>query len=649
MNEDYLQDFIRESEENIVDLNNSLLALEDDPSDQEAMDQIFRTAHTLKGNFSAMGFEGPGALAHAIEDLLDEIKDGNLVVTAEVMDSIFEGVDAIEAAINQIEADGTASVETETTIDAIRSHLGGQATPADGTTTPANDGAPLDRVLAEVSTDDWSSSTAVVHAHVTLEDSDMPGVDGMLVLDDIADSLALIDTVPPANVIEDGEHDGEFHAFVETDEIEPVESTVAGLTKVESIEATVVDLDDLPDTPAQDSDTRTEPSEVTEDSAAHSVDEIKSVRVDVDQLDELYNRIEQLVTSRIKLRRSVEDGNIETTIDNLDELDKISSSLQGTVMDMRLIPLKKVVNTFPRMVRDIAREQGKEVDFEMTGTDIELDRTILDEISDPLMHVLRNAIDHGIEPPDIREATDKPREGEIRLRAKRERDYVTITVSDDGGGLDAEALREKALEKGIKSESELSAMDESAVHGLIFHPGFSTTDEVTDVSGRGVGMDVVKNTVNRLDGAVSVESIPSEGTTIQLRLPVTVAIVRVLFVEVDGEEYGIPIKTVDEITRPTGIETVNGEPVIDHDGTVYPVISLRSALEGGPPRTNGDGMLLRIRESERPVALRCDTVKHQEEVVIKPLEGSLGNVDGVGGTAVIGDGNVIPILDVGTL
>lgn len=318
-------------------------------------------------------------------------------------------------------------------------------------------------------------------------------------------------------------------------------------------------------------------------------------------------------------------------------------------MDMRLIPLRKVVNTFPRLVRDIARSQGKQVDFSMAGTDIELDRTILDEISDPLMHVLRNAVDHGIESPAEREASGKSSEGTIRLRASRERDHVEVAVEDDGAGLDPDAIRRKAVEKGVRSESELESMDDEEVFDLIFHPGFSTSEEVTDVSGRGVGMDVVKSTVNRLDGSVSVTSAPGEGTTVTLRLPVTVAIVRVLFIEVADRVYGLPIKSIDEITRAGSFDTVNGQEVIDHDDVIYPVLDLRERLTDAAPKENGDGMLLRIRESDRAVALRCDAVDRQEEVVIKPLEGELKDVPGMSGTAVVGDGKVVPIIDVVSL
>jgi two-component system chemotaxis sensor kinase CheA len=318
-------------------------------------------------------------------------------------------------------------------------------------------------------------------------------------------------------------------------------------------------------------------------------------------------------------------------------------------MDMRLVPMKKIVGKFPRLVRDLAREQDKQINFVTEGDDVELDRTILTEISDPLMHLLRNAVDHGIEPPEVREQNGKDPEGTITLSAERERDRVLIRVEDDGGGIDRDAVRQKAVEKGIKTREEVDAMPDEEVEDLVFHPGFSTNEEVTDVSGRGVGMDVVRDTVTRLDGSVSVSSTPGEGTTFTMELPVTVAIVKVLFVESGGEEYGIPIKTVDEISRMRSVQNVDGEEVITYDETVYPLVRLGDALNVPGQTKNGDGMLVRIRDSERQVAIHCDDVRGQEEVVVKPFEGILSGIPGLSGAAVLGEGDVVTILDVATL
>jgi two-component system chemotaxis sensor kinase CheA len=665
MSEEYVQAFVHESEEQLTDLNNSLLALESDPDDREAMDDIFRTAHTLKGNFGAMGYDEASDLAHAIEDLLDELREGEMAVTPEVMDLVFAGVDRLELAVESIDEDGTVDVETTDLEDDIRTVIeAGGATGGDADA----DAEPE----TETDANDDADQVDTFEVTVAVGDSEMKGVDGMLVLEAIREECDLVDATPDPEAIEDGEYDEGFDLVVASTTADELRATLDRVSAIEDAtlsQAGIEDEDD--DTASGEADAEGEAddadAEAADDEAADdeadaggagdrttgetngSSREISSVRVDVDQLDDLHGLVEQLVTSRIKLRRAVDDGDVGGATDTLGELDKITGSLQNTVMDMRLIPMRKVISKFPRLVRDLAREQGKEIDFRMEGQDIELDRTILTEISDPLMHILRNAVDHGIEPPEKRERAGKDREGTIELRASRERDHVTVTVEDDGRGLDVDELRRKAAEKGVRSEAELDSMEDSEVYDLVFHPGFSTADEVTDVSGRGVGMDVVHSTVKQLDGSVNVESEHGEGTTVTLRLPVTVAIVKVLFVEVGEEEYGVPIKNIDEVSRIPEIETINEQPMIEHDEDIYPVVDLATELDVPGETKNGDGMLLRIRKSERRAALRCDAVNKQEEVVVKPLEGVLSGIPGLSGTAVLGDGNIVPILDVVTL
>ncbi|MFB6281157.1 MAG: ATP-binding protein [Haloferacaceae archaeon] len=689
MNDDYLDAFVRESEESITELNNSLLALESDPGDEEAMDRVFRTAHTLKGNFGAMGFAGASDLAHAIEDLLDAIREGEIEATPAVMDEVFEGVDRIETILDEIERDGEPSTEVEDRVTAIRATLAeGPDAADDGPASGGNDDAGPDGGA------DGGDATDGDERRIRVEmgDTDMPGVDAMLALETAENDVGIRETDPPRDLVEEGSFEDGFEVVVDADEAEAAVGALSAARQTATVEPVGAgdpagagdadggadagtDADD--DAGAADDDNagaadeddaeaagdgEAEPADGGGDAGAAgddvSTDDIKSVRVDVEQLDDLYGLVEQLVTSRIKLRRAVETGDGSAT-ENLDELDKITTSLQDTVMDMRLIPVKRAVNTFPRLVRDLARDLDKQVDFRMEGTDVELDRTILDEISDPLMHVIRNAVDHGIEPPEVRERKGKPPTGTVRLRAERERDSVTITVEDDGAGLDPDEIREEALTQGIRDRTEIEAMDDSEVYDLVYHPGFSTSDEVTDVSGRGVGMDVVHETVARLDGDVSVESEPDEGTTVTVELPVSMAIVKVLFVTVEGREYGIPIKNIEEVSREFAVETIRGREVVSHDDDAYPVIDLSEALATDDHRadraaaaTDGgrtEEMYIRIRDDVRRVVLRCGRVTQQEEVVIKPFQGRLSDTDGLSGTAVIGDGNVVPIIDVTTL
>ena len=755
--------FVAEAEDGVTDLNNALLALEADPEDAEAMDDVFRVAHTLKGNAAAMGYEDVSDFGHALEDLLDAVRQGDREVTPELMDLLFEGVDAVEAMVSEIADTGDVSTDPsdlESRLREMEEHgtVGGDAdgddAGADDSADPeaaaeddADDGAEsdADEEVPDVSVPEPPAAAAdlpdpVAYADVTIGDAQMPGVDAALVLQALDEQFDGHVTDPAPEALEDGEYDESFDAFVGGDDPEVVAEGLRALTQVEAATAVAVggddatesadsdaesadadaeaealepadadsvedDAEDAPEPAATDADEETEPSddggdaEQSDDaespsddsgssggSDSKSGDEIKSIRVDVDQVDELYGLVEQLVTSRIKLRREIEGTDAES--DALDELDKLASSLQDTAMDMRLIPFSQVSDSFPRLVRDISRDLDKRIDFEIEGDDVELDRTILTEMRDPLVHVLRNAVDHGIESPAEREAAGKDPTGHVSLTAERERDHVIIEVSDDGGGLDPDQLREKAVDEDVKSREAVEAMEDDEVYDLVFHPGFSTAEEVTDVSGRGVGMDVVRTTARDLDGSVSIESEPGEGTTVRFRLPVTVAIVKVMFVDVGGTEYGIPIKSIAEVARADDVEEVHGDEVVRHEDDLYPVVRLNERLgeidptaaepptetpaaDGGvaadepgddgfvpadPTATDGSGegqtdagMLVRIREETRQVALHCDAVLDQEEVVVKPLDGPLSGTPGLSGTAVLGDGDVVAVLDVVSL
>jgi two-component system chemotaxis sensor kinase CheA len=735
--------FVAEAEDGITDLNNALLALEADPEDAEAMDDVFRVAHTLKGNAAAMGYEDVSDFGHALEDLLDAVRQGDREVTPELMDLLFEGVDTVEAMVSEIADTGEVATDPsdlESRLREMEEHgtVGGgdggdtadESELDDGADSGAEEGVDAeddaDDAGAEGDADGISvpdlpdAATAlddpVVYADVTIGETAMAGVDAALVLQALDGQFGEHVTVPDAEALEDGEYETGFDAFVADADPAVVAEGLGALTQVESIETALVgddggseadegsdavdtdadaiaeatpeesadddggdaasDTDDTDDEGVDDA----EDDSSTSNSDSKSGDEIKSIRVDVDQVDELYGLVEQLVTSRIKLRRELEELNAQS--DALDELDKLASSLQDTAMDMRLIPFSQVSDSFPRLVRDISRDLDKRIDFEIEGDDVELDRTILTEMRDPLVHVLRNAVDHGIETPEEREAAGKDPTGHVRLTAERERDHVIIEVADDGGGLDPDQLREKAVNEGVKSREAVEAMEDDEAYDLVFHPGFSTAEEVTDVSGRGVGMDVVRTTARDLDGSVAVESEPGEGTTVRFRLPVTVAIVKVMFVDVGGTEYGIPIKSIAEVARADDVEEVHGDEIVRHEDDLYPVIRLNERLAnsgaaaagsgagaGAPDGAGGDtgsaetdaasattdggvtdeGMLVRIREETRQVALHCDAVLDQEEVVVKPLDGPLSGTPGLSGTAVLGDGDVVAVLDVVSL
>ncbi len=635
MNEQYIEEFLREGEEQITTLNNSLLELETDPNDEAAMEEIFRTAHTLKGNFAAMGFDDASNLAHAVEDLLDAIREGEVAVTPEIMDRIFAGVDQIEAAMDQIEAEGEPQIDPSKTIDQLRAAIEGDT----GEQTTSTETTTVDGAFETAGIDPDEIEEELVVLELTVEPGELKGVDAMIVLEELDEELTVRQTDPDRSIIEDGQYDDHFAVLVETPDIETAE-------RIGNDPGPVVDVTA---TPITDQLETADTSESTPESKETVVDEIETVRIDVEQLDRLYRLVEQFVTGHVRLERATEQTDIESIQENVDELGKTTQTLQDTVIDMRLVPFDTIIGKFPRMVRDLAREQDKRIQFAIEGRDVEIDRSILTELGDPLSHILRNAIDHGIEPPAEREAQGKPPEGTIELRARRQRDGVIVEVADDGRGLDIEGIRETALEEGIRTPEELEQMTDSELYDLVFHPGFSTTDEVTEVSGRGVGMDVVNETITQLDGSINVESTPGEGTTVSLHLPVTMAIEQVLILQVGAEEYGIPIKHVEEITTRSDAVTVDGSPVLEYEDDLYPVIELAERFAVPDADTEGAGNLIRIDPEERRIAIGCDQVRAQQTVVIKPLEGMLGGTPGLSGTAILGDGDIMYLLDIPTL
>lgn len=691
MRDEYLDTFLQEGREAITELNNALLEIEAEPDSAETMDALFRTAHTLKGNFDAMGFDDARDLAHALEDLLDEVREGTIEPTGDVIDMAFEGVDEIEVILDEIEEEGESAYRPEETIDRLRkaaAELPGSGA-AEATATDADEtGSSADTIESVPDSIELPDSPGdYVLVAVEIDVSNLKGADALLALQSIEAEVTVADTAPSRDQIEAGEFADDFTLLVAGDDPAAIEATIKDAPNVASATATLAEAaseatvaggsgQETSSDDSAEATTAEQETELTTDSGAAetagtessatddeptadesssstgtsaTVDEIESVRVDVDLLDELYRLVEQFVTNQVKLQRGVENEDLDSIGENVEDLEKRASTLQDIVIDMRLLPLRTIVGKFPRLVRDLAREQDKEIDFQIEGGDVEIDRTILTQIGDPLTHILRNAVDHGIEPPQEREAAGKPREGTIVLRAERKRDHVVLEVEDDGGGLDVDQIREQAIERGLRSESELDAMEQSELYDLVFHPGFSTAGEVTDVSGRGVGMDVVHETVTRLDGSINVESEPGEGTTVQLELPVTMAIVRVLILRVGDEEYGVPMKYVDDITTRETAEQLDGKTMVKYDDDLYPVVELSERFDVPNASASPDDHLVRIDPDERTVAIGCDEVTTQQKVVVKPLEGLLRGTPGLSGTAILGDGDILHVLDIGTL
>ncbi|MBI5561954.1 MAG: chemotaxis protein CheA [Deltaproteobacteria bacterium] len=402
------------------------------------------------------------------------------------------------------------------------------------------------------------------------------------------------------------------------------------------------------------------PREARPEDAPQAKDKEQSIRVDIDRLDAVLNLAGELVLSRNRLMRlgtkmnenyseSELTGQMEEAIG---QLDLVTTDLQLAIMKMRMQPIAKVFNKFPRMVRDLARHNNKEIDLTVSGEETEVDKTVIEEIGDPLVHLIRNAVDHGLEPPDAREAAGKPRAGAVKLGAYQEGRHIIVSVSDDGRGMDPNVIRQAAVDKGLAAREDADALSHKECLNLIFMPGFSTAKEVSNISGRGVGMDVVKTNITRINGVINIDSEIGKGTRITFRLPLTLAIIQALTVEAAGEVYGIPLSTVIENIRVTGseIKTVRGKEVIHIREKVYPIIRLESLVDRPSGAASSDWKYIVITGvGERSFGLLVDKLHGQEEIVMKSMGEYLKGTEGIAGACITGDGNVILILDVAGL
>ena len=373
---------------------------------------------------------------------------------------------------------------------------------------------------------------------------------------------------------------------------------------------------------------------------------VQTIRVRREELDKLMNLVGELIINKIQLLRLSSDYKLDSLKTTLDSIDRLTSELHNLVMRIRMVPVGHIFNRFPRLVRDIARKLGKKVNFIIEGKEIEVDRTVLDEIGEPLLHLLRNAIDHGIEPPEKREKIGKPPEGTVKLTAERKKDHILITVEDDGAGLDPEKIKRKALEKGIISEAESKAMTAQQLIDLIFLPGFSTSEKVTETSGRGVGMDIVKTKIESLGGTVQIESAVGKGTKVTLTLPLTLAIVKAILIKVADQTYAIPLNHIDEVIRikKSELKKIGDISAINLRGNILPVFHLRKILGYTDLETEEYNAVV-INRDPINFGLIVDSIVGMQEIVIKTLDESLKKIEGIAGVTILGDGQVVLILD----
>ena len=626
-----MEDFLIEAFELIEQIDHDLVELESNPEDLELLNRIFRVAHTVKGSSSFLNFDVLTELTHHMEDVLNKARKGELKITPDIMDVVLESVDMMKGLLESIRdngSDSAAGIDIKNICVRLTQISEGEA-PSAAAEAPA---APAPEPVKEP-----EPATPAEEAAPEVSDAEL-------------------------SKLSDSEVEAEIERLLKVrkaeDQARRASKGIAPKSPEEIAPATSAAPAPAPKpAPSRERDAD---KKVPAASSSSAVAQEQTIRVEVKRLDHLMNLIGELVLGKNRLLKIYDD--VEERYEGekfLEELNQVVSSLslvttdiQLAVMKTRMLPIAKVFNKFPRMIRDLSRELGKQIDLEISGEETELDKSIVEEIGDPLVHIIRNSCDHGIEDPETRKAMGKPEKGLVQLKAYNEGNHIVVEIVDDGKGLDADMLKAKSIEKGIITEREADAMSEKEAFGLIFKPGFSTAAKVTNVSGRGVGMDVVKTNIEKLNGIIDIESEVGKGTVMKLKIPLTLAIIQSLLVGTQEEFYAIPLASVLETVRVPidDIYTIDGKNVLRLRDEVLSLVRLSDVFGVNKVFDGGDQTyVVIIGVAEAKLGIIVDTLVGQEEIVIKSMGDYLQNIPGIAGATIRGDGRVTLIIDVGAM
>lgn len=633
--------FVAESRENHENMVKYLLNLEKG-ADQNAIDEIFRSIHTLKGASASMGFADMERLCHAMEDIFQLIRSGSASMSQDLGNLLLSCSDVLEQMIDDVEGGGdTSSLNPDEQVQTLKQWLsdhGGGSAKKKQKRAPAT---PSPAEPAEIPAPEENADLPSYDLHITVAtECMMKDVRAMIAIGNLEALGTIISITPSKEAIDEGNFDGSLDLCIASEAGEEALKTAALGTEIASVEIKQV-VKQAKKAPA-DADKK--------QGAAASSDksrEIKNLRVDITQLDHIMNLVEDLVINRGRLKQIAEEHHIKEMNEAIGMVDRSVSELQNLMMVIRMIPLNHIFNRLPRVVRDVAQYDHKEVDFVMEGGETELDRSVMDGLNDPLLHLIRNSVNHGIESPDAREAAGKPRKGFVKLAAHRDRDNVIIEIIDDGAGINVEKVKRKGVEKGLVTQEAADAMGVDEAIELLFQPGFSTADTITDISGRGVGLDVVRRSIESLKGTIRVETTQGKGSRFELLLPPTMAIVDVMIVRINGHRLAIPISSIVEVAnfkRDDTHQIGKGEAILLRD-EVLQIFSLNDMIGNSKVAE----ILIVIQYQKRKCCVPVDVVEGQQEVVVKPLSHFIGNTRGVSGVTILGDGDVVPVLDVNTM
>lgn len=670
----YMSVFIDESKEHLQLMNDSLLKLEQEPEDIKIIDEVFRSAHTLKGMSATMGFSRIAELTHHMENVLDNIRTGKASVDTALVDILFECLDTLNALVDEVIENGQETTEVTELMEKLEVMTkGGQSKPKVAevkVASPVQNKEVVESSNLKMDFNEYEKELVIAGYHknmktylieVRLDDGCLlKAARTYMVFRNLEEIGEIIKSNPSVQELEEEKFDNSFTvAFLSNKSNAEVKKEVEDISEVRNVIVEEYVINEKEKNKKNEEPKKSEVKQANAkapakgDKPIETVKKTATVRVDTEKLDALMNLVAELVINKTRLAQIGSEYNLQELSETLSHVDRVTSDLQAVVTKARMVPIETVFSRFPRMVRDLAKDLGKEIDLVIQGKETELDRTVIDEIGDPLVHLIRNSVDHGVEKPEIRTQNGKNSTGTILLKAEHEGNSVVITIKDDGKGINEEVMLKKALEKGLVTEEEAEKMTKEDKIKLIFASGFSTAEKITDVSGRGVGMDVVRTKIEALNGSIEVLSEIGEGSEIRIKLPLTLAIIEALMVKLEDEIFAIPLANIVETIdiSKSEIKVVQSENVILLRGEIVPILNLSKLLDvkTNKPEIEDTNTVVIVKVGSKKIGLVVDVLIGQQEIVIKSLGKLFTGTKGITGATVLGNGEVALILDVLTL
>ena len=666
----YLEIFIDESTEHLDTLYQQLLELENNPEEKSIIEEIFRAAHTLKGMSATMGYDDLANLTHKLENVFDAIRYDKIKVKTEMMDDMFVAVDHLNEMVRDIADGGDGKKDVTEIVNRLERIE--QGLPLDGddveqadekvAVSDGNLKIELDEFQITIIEEAIEQGFQSYEIFVELsEESLLKAARVYMVFEILEKHGEVIYSNPTVSDLEEENFDYSFKiVYLTKESSEDITAKILKVSEIRNVEmnefsvevykkAQEAELDKVEKEKSKQKEKPSQKSKKQASATSIKAAPTKTIRVNIERLDVLMNLFEELVIDRGRLEQISMDLKNAELQETVERMSRVSSDLQNIILTMRMVPIDTVFNRFPRMIRQLARDLNKEVNVEIIGADTELDRTVIDEIGDPLVHLIRNAMDHGIEMPEERVKAGKPREGTLKLQAYHSGNHVFVEITDDGAGINREKVKNKAIERGLITAQEGDMMSDQQINDLILTSGFSTNEQVSDVSGRGVGLDVVKNTIESLGGNITIESEQGKGSTFSIQLPLTLSIISVLLVELQKEKYAIPLSSIIEtaILKKSDIYKAHNNKVIDFRGSIIPLVNLNEIFKVPRIEENDDEYVsvVIVRKGNKLTGLIVDSFIGQQEVVLKSLGNYLTNVFAISGATILGDGEVALIID----